>query len=808
MREKGGSRIFCVTCELYVVRESDLTSDEKQRHGVASATSSPARPAASTVTAAAARKAPSESTLAELEAGLASLSAHNMYDQIKSDLRAENGDDEDDDGENDEEDEEDAYVNVESMPNKTALAAKANLDDYARSQEARRAAAAADEADEYGSRDTGVPSSQVDAHMKRLDNLSAKLGAKMLAGWTLLGDSCPREECACPLMKERGATTMLCVNCDSIIVKDGEELRIVQDGGKVPIGTNKAVESASTTATRPVTKVVQKSSIRGSRRGRRNEDESDDEEEDEEDLAFDEGADTILSPSETATVSFDAADPYSLANLPADLSDPTPQRSTVNSTNHRSSSMSSDQVSAKLGEKMLQGYALLAVHCPREECNCPLVRKRDGPMMCVKCGSTIVDEKEYDEEVHGPAENAKPTQTPAATSKATPTRAHAQAGNTGATPVKRHASPSLNELRDEENQHKHTKRVDSIVVPSSASSTRSPRFDSFVSSPLIRGDSLGGASSTTSSGLPSPSAGNANGRTNWNFDYDAAAAAEAAVDPRLRQQAQLGGKSGRFNAPHSRANSLAVGATQVQAHHMSGAALNAAAHMAFGSPSSLLKFPRSSSSNSLVARSSGPSSVEQSPQFATLSPPSTPLNQPTPFALGAATQHLHHHTVRHPQSRHPSINYGAGASLVPHNTPIAATFIGTNSRGSIIQQQSQHQQLFSEPLSRSPHKAHVPSPMHHSVRFVNDSIPELTMTAAITGSASASASNSTDGSFALSASPLSYSAVRDSTLLGLISKLDSCRARLVDADDAQTREIAATMRELIITIDFLNQHQP
>jgi uncharacterized Zn finger protein (UPF0148 family) len=47
-----------------------------------------------------------------------------------------------------------------------------------------------------------------------------------------------------------------------------------------------------------------------------------------------------------------------------------------------------DSISAKLGEKMLSGWTLLNESCWNEECACPLVRSKQGVLMCVSCGYT------------------------------------------------------------------------------------------------------------------------------------------------------------------------------------------------------------------------------------------------------------------------------------------------------------------------------------------------------------------------------------------------------------------------------------
>ncbi|OQR93698.1 hypothetical protein THRCLA_08380 [Thraustotheca clavata] len=53
-----------------------------------------------------------------------------------------------------------------------------------------------------------------------------------------------------------------------------------------------------------------------------------------------------------------------------------------------------DAASSKMGEKMLQGWTLLGVHCPVEDCLMPLMRNRDGQMYCVNCEQYVLTEEE------------------------------------------------------------------------------------------------------------------------------------------------------------------------------------------------------------------------------------------------------------------------------------------------------------------------------------------------------------------------------------------------------------------------------
>ena len=50
--------------------------------------------------------------------------------------------------------------------------------------------------------------------------------------------------------------------------------------------------------------------------------------------------------------------------------------------------MKNPDASKKIGDLMLQGYTLLAQHCPR--CNTPLVSKKGGDMQCCSCDATVL----------------------------------------------------------------------------------------------------------------------------------------------------------------------------------------------------------------------------------------------------------------------------------------------------------------------------------------------------------------------------------------------------------------------------------
>lgn len=602
-----------------------------------------------------------------------------------------------------------------------------------------------------------------------------------------------------------------------------DELIITAPPTSVPVGskTDAAAPATAAATAAPSTTAPAFRSSTGRRRGgrqtrrqREEEDSSDedDEEEEEEQLlrqAEREEADKVSaslerkaplqpqSQSQSQQMSFDIEDPYSLADLPADLSDPG-QRS---GSTTGASANKSDNVSAKLGEKMLQGYALLGQVCPRDGCNCPLVRKRDGPMLCVSCGSTIIDEADYDESVHGPAgnvagEDGKIAVNPAAAAAAAKQQQQTASGRV-TTPVKRFASPSVNDQHDTEHTEKKSRSDGRPVVRISDS----PSFQA--ASPLVGSPRHGhaqqaaaagaGTGSGSSSGLPSPLQGSRSRAQSECMDMESA---EAAIDPRLRQlsnfRSQLGGKSGRFNAPHSRAPSLAASSFTPKLHHTSSAALNAAAHMAFSKGAS--EPPHHPHS---LQQRSGHSSLEQSPRMPLATPPATPIvamslsghqhfghGQSHGSMLLPAGMHALHGPAGvasssscYPQSRHPSVNFGSSANFAPAPSSLA--------RGSLLHTGTMSPTAFAH--SEAAHAAPL-------------SAFAITPTGAAAAAPTAEESSSD--------SSLQFASLLSSTHATLLSKLEECRLMMAASTNlAECRELAATMRDMVTTIQHIAQAQ-
>ncbi|KAL7681108.1 putative sjoegren syndrome/scleroderma autoantigen 1 [Plasmopara halstedii] len=55
---------------------------------------------------------------------------------------------------------------------------------------------------------------------------------------------------------------------------------------------------------------------------------------------------------------------------------------------------SRDEASRVLGEKMLQGWTMLGASCPVEDCYTPLLRNKQGKMLCARCDQFVISEEE------------------------------------------------------------------------------------------------------------------------------------------------------------------------------------------------------------------------------------------------------------------------------------------------------------------------------------------------------------------------------------------------------------------------------
>lgn len=175
---------------------------------------------------------------------------------------------------------------------------------------------------------------EYDIKNKRKNAVSEKLGEKMVSGWTMLANSCPKAECNGTPLMSCGGGPMVCVCCDS-------EYSVSSFGDLVQSNSASCVASADASSQGKSTAVVR-------------EDRTPSDEE---------------SISDFGGFDFDSEVPVlALSSFAADA----------------------DDASQKISQRLLQGWALLDEVCSSATCrgSTPLMRDRDGHKCCVECGHT------------------------------------------------------------------------------------------------------------------------------------------------------------------------------------------------------------------------------------------------------------------------------------------------------------------------------------------------------------------------------------------------------------------------------------
>jgi len=85
-----------------------------------------------------------------------------------------------------------------------------------------------------------------------------------------------------------------------------------------------------------------------------------------------------------------------------------------------------DEISEKLGQYMLKGWTLMDIHCSVGSCSCPLVKSREGVMLCAACDTEYIEEGEEQEvEAKVQSISPQPVETPAESSAVESTKSSA-----------------------------------------------------------------------------------------------------------------------------------------------------------------------------------------------------------------------------------------------------------------------------------------------------------------------------------------------------------------------------------------------
>lgn len=180
-------------------------------------------------------------------------------------------------------------------------------------------------------------------------NAAQTIGERLLSGWSMLAEVCPRENCYSPLMKNRQGETW-CVVCDMLCISEDEAHRqglILSDQPMSADGDVPAQENDL----RSVFESAFQASYSRYRGGDGELVEGREEEADEEEQEW----------------------------IP-----PTEEEMRVIEERRRQR----DRISEMLGPKMLLGWTLLGQHCEREDCRVlgvPLLRDPAGNLHCVAC---------------------------------------------------------------------------------------------------------------------------------------------------------------------------------------------------------------------------------------------------------------------------------------------------------------------------------------------------------------------------------------------------------------------------------------
>lgn len=226
-------------------------------------------------------------------------------------------------------------------------------------------------------------------HELRMNNISSLLGQHMLQGWTLLGDTCTK--CNCPLMRK--ISQLYCVACDQTIDNNTTNSNGKDDETQSTVVEANTTDISSIDDHAPVYNMAAAMNKRMS--------------------------------SLTGSAQSPPQHNRQLSRLPERISPNhlTLNNSTIDDTSHHTNDDDNDdlmydddlfipstdtqsylqrssEISSKLGSKMLDGWTLLDIHCPSESCYCPLVKSKQGIMLCVSCDSQVITPDQYDPSKH------------------------------------------------------------------------------------------------------------------------------------------------------------------------------------------------------------------------------------------------------------------------------------------------------------------------------------------------------------------------------------------------------------------------
>lgn len=193
-----------------------------------------------------------------------------------------------------------------------------------------------------------------------------ELSQKMLAGWTLLAESCSLG-CNVPLVENKKQHKIVCVSCDRQFQREGSDVTPIPQESIAPIVVN--------------------------------------------------AEPTDNTPKATTNEPMDVFDGDDYEDDDDDYTPPTDEEQ----AKHEERRKRNEKASVEIGVKLLAGWTMLDLHCPNPSCRTVLMRDKQHQKWCLACGTMVVTQEEFDAAKHvSLLSTSTPTSTPSTTLSSLP----------------------------------------------------------------------------------------------------------------------------------------------------------------------------------------------------------------------------------------------------------------------------------------------------------------------------------------------------------------------------------------------------
>eukprot|EP01112_Ceratiomyxa_fruticulosa_P018194 TRINITY_DN5777_c0_g1_i1.p2 TRINITY_DN5777_c0_g1~~TRINITY_DN5777_c0_g1_i1.p2 ORF type:complete len:313 (+),score=84.26 TRINITY_DN5777_c0_g1_i1:1305-2243(+) len=195
--------------------------------------------------------------------------------------------------------------------------------------------------------------------MQRSKDPVNELSKLLLGGWTMLQDSCPDENCNVPLMEDKKQKRILCVSCNRYYTR---ETSSTGDVSLKLVNNNNSTQNTTTN--------------------------------------------TNTSTNTSVNTNTNASE--NVNTTPKKIKVEHNEEDSRESDTKKYDEMSkrTNLVSARIGEKLLQGWGLMGDVCPKPGCDTPLMRDRQKKLYCVACETHIITKEEFDPTKHKLVQNS------------------------------------------------------------------------------------------------------------------------------------------------------------------------------------------------------------------------------------------------------------------------------------------------------------------------------------------------------------------------------------------------------------------